>query len=808
MSTETAFEELDFADLIDERTRQFTGREWVLKAVDAWLRDASGPPVFMLTGRPGTGKTAIAARIVQMHLGEIVTASLARLSRDFLAYFHFCQAGLDSTLSPLTFVQSLSQALANRYQKYREALEQQGSQQFVISPIVTVHGPVAAHAQVVGANIHAIRIEILSGDARPLFDQMVRRPLRALCNADPPESIVVLVDSLDEAVSFNPEVNIAQLLGLVQDFPRQVRFLVTSRSNEQRVFNLVGQPTIDLIANAPPGLDEVRDYAAARLNEVPEPSRSSAATRIAEKSKGNFLYAYHVLNDLILRGANIVDADTRDLPDQLEDVYRIFIERGLASNQTRWNDVYRPLIGSIAVARGEGLTKSQLVGITGLAEDTATDVLKTLGQYLVGGEAQTPYRIYHQSFRDFLLSDTQFTVFPADRHAAIARYFQDRFGANWGTCNDVYALRYTPIHWAEAATISEHQRTTRTQALVELAGNAKYQRRFERSIANLPELHEHLHRAVQVAALNEQDEMLPWIIKAAQNYVAFRREYLQADTIVKLADEGALEQAEARLRLFPDIDEDWRTAARLILAWLGAGRNRDGAEQLRALVPDNSTAAEPLRWLSNRLALALGHKSSLVPAPGNAQSLKVAQELVKRIGGQAFDREFLLSINPSLIASGSLGPYTEMIGQRGYAAAFDAPILVNVAWKHGIEGTALVDRYIDAHAGYNYVEYRNRSLWFVLQAVLRHHPEQDWVKQRLRRILVAALTGGGVEFRETLPLTALLLHEKATKADAPQALEYWRSIAIRAADELHGVLGADDTWGNHKRRLTGLMELY
>jgi hypothetical protein len=257
-----------------------------------------------------------------------------------------------------------------------------------------------------------------------------------------------------------------------------------------------------------------------------------------------------------------------------------------------------------------------------------------------------------------------FTVFPADRHAAIARYLQDRFGANWGTCNDRYALLYAPIHWAKAATISEHRRATRTRALVELTGNAKYQRRFERSIANLPALHEHLHHAVQVAALNEEGDMLPWLIRASQNYVAFRRESLQAATVVKLADEGELDQAEARLRLFTDVDEDWQIAARLIIAWLGAERNRDGAEQLRARIPDSSTAAEPLPWLSNRLAAALGHESTLVPAPGNAQSLKVAQELVKRIGRQPFDRELLFSINPSLIATGP-----EMIGQRGYAAA-------------------------------------------------------------------------------------------------------------------------------------------
>jgi hypothetical protein len=807
---------LDFARLIKERTTQFTGREWVFKAIGNWLKGDGGTR-FLLTGGPGTGKTAIAARLVQMHLGE-VDALLPTFSPGFLAYFHFCQAGLDTTLSPLTFVECLSQTLANRFTVYRDALEQQGSQQFRINPVVTVSGSIAAGAKVVGAEIGAVHIEILGGDPRPLFDQMVRRPLCALCQSNPKESIVILVDSLDEALSFNPDVNIAQLLRL--DFPPQVRFLLTCRSHNQRVFDLIGEPTkiLDLVTQAPPGLDEVQVYAVSRLSSVSEPARTRVAERVAEKSKGNFLYAYHVLNDLAQQGTDLANAKVLDLPAELDGVYRKFLQRELASNQTRWNDVYRPLLGLIAVARGDGLTKAKLIEITGLAEDTATDVLTTCGQYLVGGEAATPYRIYHQSFRDFLLSDVKYTVFPAERHAAIARYLQDRYAANWTICGDKYALRYTPLHWAQACTLSAHQREGRTQALIELTSNSKYQRRFERFIRDLPALDEHLHRAVRVAALNDRNDMLPWLIRATQAYVAFRRDYLQGDGIVALAAEGKVDEAEARLRLSTGIDEDWQVAARLIIAWLAIEQNPGAAEQLRAGIPKNSTTLDPLALLSDRLAAAFRHQPSFTASPGQSVPLALAQELVKRVSGQAFDRELLHSINPSLLvsvmpsvppdpdATGQLGP--EMVERRGYAAALDAPLLVSVAREQGAEGTALVDQYLDAHAGYNYVEYRNRSLWFVLQAVLRHHPEQDWVKERLRRILVAALTGGGVDFREMLPRTALLLREQRIKGGARLTLEHWRSVALGGADALQSRSGAGDSWGNHKRRLIGLMELY
>ncbi|MDD5266650.1 MAG: hypothetical protein PHO08_05925 [Methylococcales bacterium] len=798
---------LDFSKLIEERTRQFTGREWVFNAINYWLNDEKGARVFLLAGDPGTGKTAIAARVVKIHLGKTLSGAFSGLSQGFLAYYHFCQAGQETTLSPLTFVEQLSQALATRYPAYRGELEKLGSQQFVINSVVTVNGPVDKNAKVVGADIGTVRIEILGGDARPLFDQMVRRPLRAFCESHPQESIVILVDSLDEALSFNPENNIAQLLRLVGDFPSQVRFLVTCRSKIQRVFDLVGKPALDLIADAPAGLDDVRAYAASRLNAVPEPGRSAAAERIAEKSEGNFLYAYHILNDLERLGADL-DRALLILPDKLEGVYREFLQRELASTPARWNDVYRPILGLIAVALGEGLTKAQLIGITGLGEDTATDVLTTCEQYLIGGETASPYRIYHQSFRDFLLSDEKFTVFPAERHAAIARYLQDEFGGNWSTCKDNYALRYTPAHLAEAAALSEAKRETRTQALIELTQNQKYQRRFEHRGENILLLKEYLHRTVELAALNQRDDMLPWLIKATQGPAEFHRNYLQAGIVVNLAEQGKLDQAQARLQLFSGIDVDWKVAARLIIAWLGVEQNPTAAMEIFRDVTKTGTAGDILLLLSNRVGAALNHKSSFSFEPRETLSIAVAQELVKRINGRAFDREILLSVNPSLIVVGQLGSQLGITGLRGYAAATDAPILVNLAREQDMEGTPLVDQYIDAHARYNYVEYRNRSLWFVLQAVLRHHPEQYWVKERLGRILKAALTEGNVDFREILPLTALLLLERASKRDARLTAEHSLATAIRGADELQSRRGADDSWGNHKRRLTGLMELY
>jgi len=453
------------------------------------------------------------------------------------------------------------------------------------------------------------------------------------------------------------------------------------------------------------------------------------------------------------------------------------------------------------------LTKSQLIGITDLAEDTADDVLNICAQYLVGGELKTsPYRIYHQSFRDFLLDDEAYTIYPAERHAAIARYFQEKYGANWGRCDDQYALRYTPVHWADSATLSEAKRETRTQALIRLTSNRKYQRAFETYVGDLPMLHEYLHRAVVAAALNERNDMLPWLFRAAKEFGAFRQNYLRGEAVVMLAEEGKLEQAERRLPLFIDLDEDWQVAARLIIAWLSIEKNKSASERLREEAAQNLPALGPLSLLKNRVDAALISQPQFPFDKQDALSLEVGQELVKRVSGQEFDRELLGSVNPSLITT--LGVQSRMINKKDYAANFDGPILVHIAREHGTEGTELVDQYVEAHAGYNYVEYRNRSLWMLLHAVVRHHPEQAWVKQRLRHVLVTALSGGGVDFTEMSPLTVAILSEMASKTKLASTLDKWRATALAGADALQNRRGANDSWGNHKRRLTALMELY
>lgn len=112
---------IDFSGYISAPTRDFTGRRWAFERIADWLASPIGTPTYLVGGGPGSGKTALAARLAQISKGVIPPVH-PRLGPACLAYAHFCQAGYDPSLNPLDFVRHLSLALASRYPGFAQAL--------------------------------------------------------------------------------------------------------------------------------------------------------------------------------------------------------------------------------------------------------------------------------------------------------------------------------------------------------------------------------------------------------------------------------------------------------------------------------------------------------------------------------------------------------------------------------------------------------------------------------------------------------------------------------------------------------------
>jgi hypothetical protein len=437
---------LDYTELVTERTQGFTGREWVFEAIDGWLADPDGARAFLLTGGPGTGKTATAAQLVRMVGGEVPAEPYPYLGAGSIQFFQFCQAFHNDTLDPLRFAKHLSLNLASVFPPFADALTQVG----VRDPEIHIHqdvGAVATGGTVAG--ILGLELHLGNLSAQVAFDRVVAGPLKQIAQADAPGTILILLDALDEALTYPGETLVdllAHVLDDPRDLPDQVRFLLTSRP-DGRVTHPLGQPALDLIANAPADVDDVRAYAHRRLRALDEPRRSDLADRIAGAGQGNFLYARYVIDDLPAGLDEVEDPAGLPLPADLHDVYRQFLRRELGRSLDKWDDDYAPLLGALAVARGDGLTSAQLAGVTKQRRTKMRRLLRTCGQYLAGPKPDGPFRIYHQSFREFLLEDSRYRVFPQESNQDIADFYLKTWNKD-REC-DTYGLRHLPIHMVE-----------------------------------------------------------------------------------------------------------------------------------------------------------------------------------------------------------------------------------------------------------------------------------------------------------------------------------------------------------------------
>lgn len=504
------------------RPHRFTPREWVFAHIREWL---SGPDcgTFLLVGSPGSGKTAIARQLAE--------------SSEVLLYAHHCDAQDDRTVSPLRFVEELALRLANRDERFAAALAGLGAKHIGINVSINAK-TIAPGATVRGVVIKSVHIE--DTPPRVAFDRVVGRPLEVL-RADPPrEPWLVIVDAVDEALSFHARHHLAELLvHVIGRTNGLLRFFVTCRAQEARVFDRLGEPALDLQRDAPGDRDDVFAYALDRLSELPEAMASRLAGRIAAVAGGNFLYARHVLDDVVSRGLRSFDADA-PLPADLNDVYREFLQREIAPDRTdrRWTQEYRPVLGILAVARGEGLTSEQIGAIATLPASTTGDILAACGQFLAGRPGG-PLRIYHRSFAEFLTSDRAFTVFPVEAHRRIAESILQRFGSRWETCNDRYALEH----------ISAHLQTA--QMWQELYAVARDEQLFAAQRVTFGEVRDLLlasPRAALRAALAHDD---PRCVVEFGLRTARRQEVLSRQSALALLDGGDADGACSRAKAAP-----------------------------------------------------------------------------------------------------------------------------------------------------------------------------------------------------------------------------------------------------------------
>jgi hypothetical protein len=347
----------EFRALIEERTKNFVGRDFIVKAIDDALQDPVFPSGYVvIRGEPGIGKTALLGQLVKkwncVHHFNISSQNI-RSTRDFLS--NICA-------------------------------------QLIIQYDLP-HTVLPANA---------------SSDSGFLSQLLVE------ATAKTNERILVVVDALDEAddSTLPPQVN---CLYLPPSLPARVFFLVTSREESDERLLVDRERPIYLRENDPHNRRDVASYISvfiaahhemmiSRISQW-DLSDQEFVEILASKSEGNFMYLVYVLADIRDGALSKASIDKiANLPKGLRAYYQKHWRTMAAQDSERFERYYEPVICQLAVVR-EPVALSQIQEWTHLPLARIAEVIRTWRQFLNEdiGENETPlFRLYHSSFQRFL----------------------------------------------------------------------------------------------------------------------------------------------------------------------------------------------------------------------------------------------------------------------------------------------------------------------------------------------------------------------------------------------------------------------
>lgn len=350
----------DFGDLIEERTRAFVGRQFVFDEIDQFFDDHT-QGYFLLRGDPGIGKSAIAAHLVE--------------SRGYLHHFNVRSAGISTAKA---FLENICAQLIVRYSLDYDAL------------------PAGACAD------------------NSVLEQLLNEAAEA---AD--DRVVIVVDALDE-VDLETHTDGANLLYLPRNLPEGAYFILTSRRLKTLPLMFESErKTFDIDQDSANNMDDVEQFLEGSLGrpgvvvylEAQGIDSALFVTTLTKKSQGNFMYLRYVLRE-IEKGA-YRSLDYKKLPQGLEDYYADHWRRIRTTDDSAWFDYKLPVVLALSETL-EAVTIDVLMEFSGVSSRSRVrSVLNDWIEFLyttqraANGDSESLYRIYHDSFREFIASQEE-----------------------------------------------------------------------------------------------------------------------------------------------------------------------------------------------------------------------------------------------------------------------------------------------------------------------------------------------------------------------------------------------------------------
>jgi hypothetical protein len=466
--------------------RDFTGRQWLLGNISAWLEDIDDSKFMLITGPPGIGKTALCAWLCGAGPEPHSSAreQLQAIRRQWNS-FHFCSRRLEgASIDPRSFVRRLATHMASSVPAYAAA---------ALRTLATPATQIDISVQQNLGTIVGIRTDHLWVTGRSIsdgFSEAIKTPIDLLAAEQPSIRLALLVDGLDEALAAGG-TTIAHLVATMGDLPDNVKILVTTK-NDRRINDLLPAQTktIDLADTSfePANRQDVLDYVNHRTSRLAVTKEARPSPQeIAAAAGTNFQYARHLLDELSAGASLAVPTLRHRLPANLPGLYRAYLDRLIPSTGEygRGEELlrrYLPLLELLSVAFAP-ISREAAVNILGWSEEEVTTRADELQQLIdFQPEGEYALRYFHSSMADFiglpLLPDRSPNPYyaPASRaHSKVAsvylRRYQQMGHLAWSSI-DQYGLGYLAEHIRDG--ISEGDDSMTPTKLYSLAVDESY----------------------------------------------------------------------------------------------------------------------------------------------------------------------------------------------------------------------------------------------------------------------------------------------------------------------------------------------
>jgi hypothetical protein len=403
------------ARMYDLLKKGYFGREWLFHAVESWrIASDHTQRLFWITGAPGVGKSAFAARLTHTRSDAVIAAQFVEWDKP-------------DHRDARRVVRSIAFQLATRLPDYRKLL----------------------------LTLPEIK-ELDRKDASELFTYLLANPLKNAIQGGRERNLIV-IDALDEAGEAGRNPLVEMLARHAPLLPDWLGIVVTSRSESAVTGPLQGLNPVIIDTRTEANKEDIRQYLRHHFSRLFEHRADvpSLLNTIQEKSEGVFLYIERFCEDVMLGHISLDHPE--QFPQGLGGIFHQWFQRQFP-DEGIYEKTIEPMLGAILAAR-EPLPVEILQKLFNWKETELRKWLRKLGSLFPVTKATDSETIkpYHKSLVDWLGDEAKagsYFVSVMEGHRMLAEYFWREYRQRIRAMSP-YTLRNMPEHLYEAKNFDQ-----------------------------------------------------------------------------------------------------------------------------------------------------------------------------------------------------------------------------------------------------------------------------------------------------------------------------------------------------------------